>query len=228
VPGVERSPITIVVWLLAAVLVAIAGTRWIGAGDGASGAHPVRLASEAEAPSGAAIDGRGGDGSGDGGSSGGGLRARSTSSEVLAYVHVAGAVRSPGLYRVAQGARVATAVKRAGGTLPRADLAGINLAARVQDGQQIVVPRVGVGDPGLRGLESSAGGAAGGASAVKPSLGSASAEQLDGLDGIGPTLAKRIVEYRTAHGGFHSIDQLGEVEGIGAKRLASLRDALQP
>jgi competence protein ComEA len=134
------------------------------------------------------------------------------------YVHVAGAVRRPGVYRLSPAARVAMAIRRAGGGTRKARLDGVNLAARVQDGQQVVVPGAGPG-PG--------GGGPGGAGG-KPSLGNATVEQLDGLDGIGPTLAKRIVEYRKAHGGFRSIDDLREVEGIGEKRLAALREAVNP
>jgi competence protein ComEA len=134
------------------------------------------------------------------------------------YVHVAGAVKRPGLYRVRASGRVASAVARAGGPARGADLAGVNLAAPLQDGQQVVVPAGGVNDA------AGGGHAAGG----RVSLGSASAEDLDGLDGIGPTLAKRIVAYRQAHGGFRSVDDLREVEGIGEKRLAALRKALNP
>src|SRR4051794_32940099 len=142
------------------------------------------------------------------------------------YVHVAGAVRSPGLLRGPAGTRVANAGQRAGGAAPRADLSGINLAARLEDGQQVVVPVRGAAVGGA-GAAASAGGApaAGGA---KPSLGSATVEQLDQIDGIGPTLAQRIVEYRTQHGGFASIGELGDVDGIGEKRLETLREALQP
>ena len=134
------------------------------------------------------------------------------------YVHVAGAVRRPGLYRLSPSARVATAIRRARGGTRKARLDSVNLAARVQDGQQVVVPGAGPGSGG-----SGAGGGGG-----KPSLGNASVEQLDGLDGIGPTLAKRIVAYRKAHGGFRSIDDLREVEGIGEKRLAALREGVNP
>jgi competence protein ComEA len=137
------------------------------------------------------------------------------------YVHVAGAVRQPGLLRLPAGTRVATAVDRAGGAGPRADLSGVNLAAKLEDGQQIVVPVRGAA------VGATAGGAAA-AGAVKPSLGSATVEQLDQVDGIGPTLAQRIVEYRTQHGGFGSMGELREVEGIGEKRFETLREALQP
>jgi len=133
------------------------------------------------------------------------------------YVHVAGAVRRPGLYRLPRDARVAAAVRRAGGPSAHADLNLVNLAARLQDGQQVVVP-----------ASQGAGGATVAGADAPISLGSATAEQLDELDGIGPTLAERIVEYRQAKGGFGSLDQLAEVEGIGEKRLEALKTALTP
>jgi competence protein ComEA len=120
--------------------------------------------------------------------------------------------------RVPAGARVAAAVRRAGGPTGRADLNSINLAARVDDGQQIVVPTSGA-------AAALAGGSAPG---VKPSLGSATIEQLDEVDGIGPALAQRIVDYRAENGGFRSLAELREVEGIGEKRYKTLGEALQP
>ena len=140
------------------------------------------------------------------------------------WVHVAGAVRRPGLYRVSAGARVAEALARAGGPSPRADLTAVNLAAQVEDGQQVVVPARGAAGTAVGGpaLEPGAPGA------PKLSLGNATADQLDELDGIGPTLSERILEYRTEHGGFGSLEELREVEGIGEKRFESLREAPQP
>jgi competence protein ComEA len=135
----------------------------------------------------------------------------------LLFVHVTGAVRRPGLYRLADGSRVARAVTRAGGPSRHADLTGVNLAARLQDGQQVVVPSRGAADP-----DANAGRGA------PISLGTATVEQLEELDGIGPTLAERIVERRVASGGFASIDDLREVEGIGEKRLEALEQALTP
>lgn len=135
-------------------------------------------------------------------------------------VHVAGAVRRPGLVRVRDGDRVGDAVKAAGGPARGADLNLINLAMRLADGQQVIVP-----------LRAAAGAAAalGASGAAGPvSLGSATAEQLDTLDGVGPGLAAKIIAYRTEHGGFRSVDELGEVPGIGDKRLESLRAQLQP
>lgn len=135
-------------------------------------------------------------------------------------VHVAGAVRHPGVVRVRDGDRVGDAVKAAGGPARGADLNAINLAMRLADGQQVIVPaRAATG-------AAEAAGATGTAGPV--SLGSATAEQLDTLEGIGPGLAAKIIAYRTEHGGFRSVDELGEVPGIGDKRLESLRAQLQP
>jgi competence protein ComEA len=146
-------------------------------------------------------------------------------------VHVAGAVRRPGLYRLPAAARVAEALERAGGPLLRAELTAVNLAARMEDGQQVVVPAAGAvpvaGAAGARASPGSAG-AVPGAPGVKLSLAAATVDQLDELDGIGPTLAGRIIEYRDAHGGFRSVEELRDVDGIGEKRFASLREAVQP
>jgi competence protein ComEA len=213
VQGSHRS--TIVIWVIAAALAVVAGVRLLGGGEGR--APPVT------------VDGGPGAAASGGRSSGRG----SAALESDLYVHVAGAVRRPGLIRLPTGTRVATALERAGGPTPRADLTLVNLAAELQDGQQIVVPvagaAAGAGAAGAGAGAAGAGAAAGGAiPGVKLHLSSASAEQLDEIDGIGPTLAERIVEYRDAHGGFRSLDELAEVEGIGEKRLATLRDALQP
>ena len=137
------------------------------------------------------------------------------------YVHVAGAVLRPGLMTMPSGSRVADALERAGGPGPRADLTAVNLAARIADGQQIVVPRAGAAS------NPAAGGAPPGGAATGIHLSTATVEQLDGVDGIGPTLAQRIVEYRDAHGAFRSLAELAQVDGIGEKRLATLREALQ-
>jgi competence protein ComEA len=139
-----------------------------------------------------------------------------------AVVDVAGAVRRPGVYRMAGGQRVEDAVRRAGGARRGADLGAINLAAKLADGQQIVVP--------VRGAASAAAsavGAAAAASAGPVSLNSATAEQLESLDGVGPATAQKILDYRRQHGGFRTVEDLGEVPGIGPKRLAALRTKVQ-
>jgi competence protein ComEA len=195
---------TVVIWVVAAALGVFALMRLTGSGGEDTGT-PVRV----DRPAGtSAADGRGGEG------------------RAGLYVHVAGAVRRPGLVRVPAGARVAEAVLRAGGPGGKADLTGVNLAAQVEDGQQVVVPVAGAVPGGSGGTAGTAGGT--GSTGVKPSLGSATVEQLDEIDGIGPTLAERIVEYRTENGGFGSLDELQDVDGIGEKRLETLRGALQP
>jgi len=143
------------------------------------------------------------------------------------FVDVVGAVRRPGLYRVPDGARVADALARAGGVTSKAQLELVNLAARVADGEQVVVPR--------RGSASvpSAGGAGAGAGAGSVPTGpvhlnSATLEQLDALPGVGPVTAQKIVDYRQQHGGFGSVDELDAVPGIGPARLENLRGLVAP
>jgi competence protein ComEA len=139
-------------------------------------------------------------------------------------VHVAGAVREPGVYRLRAGSRVDDAVGRAGGATSRADLSQVNLAAKVEDGRQVLVPK-------RLSAAAAAAGAAGGtvpaAPAVPLNLNTATLEQLDELDGIGPATAQQILDYREAHGGFGSVEELGQVSGIGEKRLASLREQVR-
>ena len=142
-------------------------------------------------------------------------------------VHVAGAVRRPGVYRLPAGARVQEAVRRAGGARPGADVNAINLAAKVADGQQVVVPkRAGAGGAAApAGGGSSAGATAGAAPAGPPiSLNSATAEQLDTLDGVGPATAQKILAWREQHGRFESVEDLLDVGGIGEAKLEALRD----
>ena len=152
-------------------------------------------------------------------------------------VHVAGAVRRPGLYRLPAGARVDDALRRAGGAARRADLTAVNLAAKLEDGRQILVPRLApptrpaaMGSPGGVPRPGTAGGAAvasastagAEAPAAPINLNTATLEQLDTLDGVGPGIARRILDYREQHGGFRRVEELGEVPGIGDKRLATL------
>lgn len=146
----------------------------------------------------------------------------------LLVVDVAGEVRRPGVYRVPAGSRADAAVQRAGGVTRRGERAAVNLAMPLHDGQQIVVPRHGAA-PTPAGAAGSAGSVVPGSAPAQPiSLATATVEQLDTLDGIGPTLAGRIIEYREAHGGFRSIDELRQVDGIGDKRFESLRKSVQP
>jgi competence protein ComEA len=141
-------------------------------------------------------------------------------------IDVVGAVRRPGLYRLAQGARIADAVSRAGGATPKADLALINLAAPLADGEQVVVPRRGTA---ALGAPAGSGSSAGGAPAGGPvHLGTATLEQLDSLPGIGPVTAQKILDYRQKHGAFTSVDELDAVPGIGPARLDQLKDLVAP
>ena len=135
-------------------------------------------------------------------------------------VHVAGAVRRPGLYRLPAGARIADALRRAGGPRARADLDAVNLAAKLEDGRQVLVPERGGAEGG--GAPSGADGVAAAGPDRPVNLNTATLEQLDTLDGVGPGIAQRILDYREQHGGFARVEELAEVPGIGAKRLATL------
>ncbi len=141
-------------------------------------------------------------------------------------VDVVGAVRRPGLYRLEQGSRIADAVARAGGATGQADLALVNLAAPLADGEQVVVPKRGA--PGAAG---SGGGAAAGGPGVSTGpvhLSTATLDQLDSLPGIGPVTAQKILDYRAKHGAFNSVDELDAVPGIGPSRMDQLRDLVAP
>jgi competence protein ComEA len=150
-------------------------------------------------------------------------------------VDVTGKVRRPGVRKLPSGARVADAIEAAGGLRPGADTHGLNRARQLVDGEQIVVgaPAGRIpgspapADPGT-GEPSAPGGAGVPASGEQVSLGSATAEQLDTLPGVGPVLARHIIDYRTQHGGFRSIDELREVNGIGDRRFADLRPLVRP
>jgi competence protein ComEA len=197
-PDLSRSQL--LVYGAVAVALLLVGARAIRAGEGGAS-----YAAEAEGFAGNA---------GSGGSAGFSLEG---GPDVV--VDVTGAVRRPGVYRLPAGARVTDAVARAGGAGGDAALEGINLAARLADGQQVLVP-------------SSAPGAGVPVGAVAEdgpiSLGSASVEQLETIDGIGPVTAGDIVEFRDQHGGLASVDQLDEVAGIGPATMEALRERLQP
>lgn len=199
-------------WGRGAVALALLGALWLLAGPKEPAAAPVSLGGPGL---GAAHGAPGADGA-----------ARPTSPPVKrVVVHVAGAVRKPGVYRVRAPGRLIDAVERAGGLTRDADLTGVNLAARLTDGRQVVVPRLAGGVVGSgSGASSAAGGSA--PSGVKLSVNAATPEQLDELDGVGPAMAEKIVALRTKLGGFTSLDQLDEVPGVGEARMASLREQL--
>lgn len=149
-------------------------------------------------------------------------------------VHVVGAVRRPGLYRLREGARVADAVSRAGGATRAAELTALNLAAPLVDGVQVLVPR----RLAVAGADAPTGSSADGSGEVagtvagglgrKVSLSSATADELDELPGVGPITAQKILDYRAEHGSFRSVDDLDAVPGIGPTRIEQLRDLVTP
>ena len=196
-PWIRRSG-----WVygLVAVVLALLAWRWAGDGGGGSGAS---------ASSGSVTHD---------------VRRPVTQAEPI--VHVIGEVRHPGVYRIGGDARVLQAIRLAGGPTSRANLQGLNLAAVIADGQQIIVPSK------VPARATAAGGGAGGTSAAgasgQVSLSSATAADLEALDGVGPALAQRIIDWRTTHGGFSSVDQLDDVPGIGPTRLDALRPHLTP
>jgi competence protein ComEA len=201
VPDLSRSEIA--AYVVCALLVAVVGWRALRSD---AGAHAAPATGAPRAPSTVAV----------------------AHTSDTALVHVTGAVRRPGVYRLRDGSRVQDAVRRAGGARRGADLQALNLAAKVADAQQVVVPsRVAAG--GARGATGTAasppgGGARAAGPAAPVNLNSATVEQLDTLDGVGPATAQKIIDYRTQHGGFRSVDDLGNVPGIGPKRLAALRE----
>ena len=152
-------------------------------------------------------------------------------------VDVSGKVRRPGIQRLPAGSRVADALRAAGGVRPGTNTDGLNRARFLVDGEQVLVgspapvsgpgavPGVGTGGGGA----ASTGGTVAGAAPTAPvSLNTATADQLDTLPGVGPVLAQHIIDYRTQHGGFRSVDELREVNGIGDRRFADLRNLVRP
>jgi competence protein ComEA len=183
-----------VLWIAAAVAVVLVGGRYL--------LRP----SAAPAPSPAAP-----------------VRVQSSSASSVVLVHVAGAVRRPGVYRLRSGSRIDDAVTRAGGATSSADLSAVNLAAKAEDGRQVLVP-----ERAPKAAAAPSGPASSAAPGAPISLTSATAEQLDTLPGVGPATAEKILAYRDEHGGFGSIDDLANVPGIGDKRLATLKDLVRP
>jgi len=133
-------------------------------------------------------------------------------------IHVAGAVRRPGIVELPPEAIIADALAAAGGALPGADLDALNLAAAVEPGERILVPLPGTAIPTASGITASTGAL---------DLNHASAAELESLPGIGPSLASAIVQYRDQNGPFRSVDDLLNVPGIGPTRLAQLRELVR-
>jgi competence protein ComEA len=198
----DLSRSQLVLCAVGAVVVLLLGARHLGRGG--EGAPPAAAPARAAAP----------------------LRVEASQDERV-LVHVAGAVHRPGVYRLRASSRVDDAVRLAGGATRRADLAGLNLAANVEDGRQVLVPeRVTTGASAVAAASASEGAAPAGAG-LPVNLNTATLEQLDVLPGIGPAMAQRILEYREANGGFGSVEELTDVPGIAEGRMAALRDQVQ-
>ncbi len=146
-------------------------------------------------------------------------------------VDVGGKVREPGVHRLPAGSRVADALRAAGGVRPGTRTDGLNRARFLVDGEQVIVgaPAQATGAvPGGTAPGGPGGAAAGATPAAPVSLNTATADQLDTLPGVGPVLAQHIIDYRARHGGFRSVDELREVNGIGERRFADLRNLVRP
>ncbi|MEU1267271.1 ComEA family DNA-binding protein [Streptomyces sp. NPDC005799] len=169
--------------------------------------------------------------SGAGGSAGvtraGGTAGAGGGAEIV--VDVSGRVRRPGIQRLPAGSRVVDALRAAGGVRPGTNTDGLNQARFLVDGEQVVVGGPAAPAPGPAGVAGAAGGGpAGTASGAPVALNTATVDQLDTLPGVGPVLAQHIIDYRTQHGGFRSVDELREVNGIGDRRFADLRHLVRP
>lgn len=151
-----------------------------------------------------------------------------TAGQASLYIHVAGQVAAPGLYLLSAGARVADAIAAAGGFTEIAERAAVNLARKLVDGEQLVVPVVGAAPSSATAPGGRSSSGTGGSSGSMLSLSTASAAQLEDLPEIGPSTAAKIVAYREQNGPFTSVDQLLEVPGIGEKTLAAFRDLVTP
>jgi competence protein ComEA len=205
----------LIVYGAVAVVLLLVGARWIRSGDAQGepeGGVSYSDSSTAGAPAGDAsgtfaVDAEGG-------------------TDVV--VHVAGAVAQPGVYRLPAGSRVNDAVQRAGGATAHAQRDSINLAARLTDGQQIIIPVRAKTTAGAAAGSAVAGSAVEAAPTTPISVGTASVEELDTIEGIGPVTAQKIVDFRDQHGGVSSVDQLDEIDGIGPATMEALRSRLQP
>ncbi len=228
----------IIAYVAVAAVVAAVGVRYlvVPRTAGRGGGEPLMLSS--------VVPGQGSSAAGQAGAAGVQIAAGAASAGPAAaaspaadaVVYVCGAVRSPGVVRLPQGARVAEALELAGGATAGAELAAVNLAAKVVDGQQILVPEKAAaqgqagGGAGALAAAASGGTAAGSLGPAIPgalvNINTASLAELDVLQGVGPSTAQKIIDYRTANGPFARIEDLMDVSGIGEARFAALQASI--
>jgi competence protein ComEA len=210
-PDLSRSQVA--VWGAIAVALLFIGARAVRgeSGEGGGASTYADYSSDDEGGSGDESESEGGTFSVEG--SGGDV-----------VVDVTGAVQKPGVYRLPEGSRVEEAVQRAGGATGKAELDSLNLAARLADGQQVVVPEH---VPGAAPDAPAAAGT-GGEEDGPISLSTATAAELDTIDGIGPVTAEDIIKFREERGGLSSVDQLDQISGIGPATMEALSERLQP
>lgn len=227
--GLEKRSVAALSVLLAAAVVFAAQHFWSGRTQQVRAPEVVRAAASYGEPGARGANRFAEPGTSDGSPS---SDAAGVPTGVAVVVDVGGKVRRPGLQRLPAGSRVADALRAAGGVRPGTDTGGLNRARLLVDGEQIVVgapaPVPGVG-AGAGAAGSGTGASAAGAAPGTPvSLTTATVDQLDALPGVGPVLAQHIVDYRARHGGFRSVDELREVNGIGERRFADLRNLVRP
>lgn len=221
--GTGPSKPQLAIYAALAIAVLLIGARFLRE-SGAGGGSVAGGASDTFATAGGSTGGDFGSSAPDGASAGAAAGGDATARLV---VDVKGAVRRPGVYRLADGARALDAVRRAGGLTRRADRLHVNLAARVVDGGEVVVPlRVTGGSGPTASPTAGADPAASPDAPLALDLNTASATELEQLDGVGPATAANIVAYRQQNGGFASIEELDGVSGIGEAKLAAIRAQL--
>ncbi|SPF02984.1 ComEA family DNA-binding protein [Streptomyces sp. MA5143a] len=239
--GIERKNVVALSVVLVVAAVFAGQHFWAGRTQPVSAPEVVRAGAPSAASAPAASFGEDGGGPAEGAGVPTGAGAPTAGPSIV--VDVSGKVRRPGIQRLPAGSRVADALRAAGGVRPGANTDGLNRARLLVDGEQVLVggPAAatgagagagagsGAGGVGAAGSGAGSGGTVAGAGPAAPvSLNTATAEQLDTLPGVGPVLAQHIIAYRTEHGGFRSVDELREVNGIGDRRFADLRNLVRP